>query len=101
MSLELVAEIDFRDNTINPDGKERYSQVGLVSRKTTYYPRVIQFGDSYREIPAIPGDFSNSETSLVLDNSDGYFSALRSLTPFFNRAVRFFLADTEEGGRRF
>ena len=101
MSLELVAEIDFRDNIINPDGKERYSRVGLVSRKTTYYPRVIQFGDSYREIPAIPGDFSNSDTSLELDNSDGYFSALRSLTPFFNRTVRFFLTDTEEGEEDF
>jgi hypothetical protein len=91
VAIELLVQIDW------VSGTERYSLQGIAAKSAFYEPRVISFGTSQREIPPVPGDFSASTMTVVLDNSDNYFGKKRAFTPFFSAQVHFLLGDMSLG----
>ena len=91
MALELVCELTLADGT------ERFS-LGGVSGKTKFYePRIIRFGPFNIQVPEIPGDARLSDTSIVLDDTDRYFSKSKAGNSYRNVGFKWLVGDLSRG----
>ena len=91
MSLELFA-------TIKLDAGDRLVALIGIATATKYYDaRIVAVDDIHREISVQPGEFRAAEITLQLDDTDDFFSDIRTAEPLLGRVIEVSLFDPTIG----
>lgn len=91
MSLALKAKIKL------DDGDRLVALVGIATATKMYDGRIIAVDDIQREISVQPGEFRAAEITLELDDSDNFFSDIRTAEPLLGRTLEVLLFDPDTG----
>lgn len=78
-------------------GDRLVSLTGIATATKFYGPRLVSVDDISREISVQPGEFRAAEITLTLDNTDDFFSDIRTAEPLIGRTVEVLLFDAAIG----